>query len=268
MTTAEASGLRINGVSYEVPGVTVIGPDDTKWAHLSAGDGRPRIRRPQFGVIHKTKGDLPERVVPGKGPSGRDERVARFWQDDPKHSGAHVVAGSDGRAACLEDLWRFEAWHARAANPRSWGLEIYEEVGGIVFQAALDTAVAIVRVAAVALGTQLQVHRWPWNGKVLARMADGGSTLIGFFAHCHVGDRGRWDSGDEIWRLLRERLGAEVFDFAISEDREVWKDRQLWLTRRGHEVGAIDGLPGPKTTKALAAEGYEGGIWALGKGSR
>jgi hypothetical protein len=257
--------LLIDGVKHEVPGVTVIGPDETSFAHLSPGDGRPRKTRPQTVILHKTKGGQPERVSETTGPSGRAERVARFWQEDPKHSGAHLISGSDGVVACLEDLVRFEAWHATVANARSIGFEIYEEQAGVVHRAALRATVATCKTIAIALGIQLQTHRFPWDGKTLARFSDGGSTLIGFFGHHHVGNRGLWDPGVEVFEMLSRDLGIEAFDFAAGEDRDVWRDRQRELEKLGLYTGAPDGIPGPKTTKALRDAGYVGGLYALGK---
>lgn len=63
--------------------------------------------------------------------------------------------------------------------------------------------------------------------------------------------------------MLRAR-GVEAFDFAQEEDIHVWQERQRELNKRGHDL-VVDGIPGPKTTAALKAEGYRNGIWALGR---
>ena len=111
------SGLLIDGKLVPVPGVEIISPNDTKWAHLNAGDGVQRHHRPQQAILHKTIADDPEYVIPGIGPAGGDEVVAEMWDHDPKHSGAHLVTSCNGRTACLADLVRFEAWHGNWANP-------------------------------------------------------------------------------------------------------------------------------------------------------
>lgn len=255
------SGLLIDGQRVEVPGVTVVGPGDRDWAHLSAGDGRPRTNRPNKFVLHKTKADDPEIVRAGRGPSGRAERTARMWSEDPTYSGAHGVIGSD-YTACLADLVRFEAFHAKAANRTSIGFEMYEESGGFVYQAVIEATVRICWTVAMHVGIQAQCTRYD---RPLSRFIDGGRTLFGFFGHRNVDDsRNKWDPGPAIWEALIAS-GFEVFDFQRGEDLTVWKARQRDLVAKGHDL-VVDGFPGEQTRKALLAEGYLGGIYALGRG--
>lgn len=257
------SGLAIDGKRYEVPGVTIVGPDDAVWSHLSAGDGRPRTNRPNKVILHKTKADDPEVVRPGRGPTGRAERTAKMWAEDPNYSGAHIVVGSD-YSTCLEDLVTFCAYHAKLANQTSIGIEMYEELGGIVYQAILDATVSICWSIALRAGIQAQTTR---NMSPLVRFRDGGRALFGFFGHRNVDDsRNRWDPGMAIFEALI-KSGFEVFDFAGGEDIEIWKLRQRTLIAQGHNLGptGADGYPGELTRKALAAEGYRGGIYALGR---
>lgn len=257
------SGLLIAGIVVPVPDVTVIGPHDIAWAHLSAGDGVPRSRWPQMGILHKTKADDPERVMPSPGPRGLAERVARFWQDDPTHSGAQLVA-SDDVVACLADLALFEAWHANQSNLRSFGMEMYEEQGGVVREGTLRNATRVVLAAAEHMGIQFQVPRPGSYHGPMKRFEDGGTTLVGFFGHRDVTpSRGRWDPGEAIWSRLIS-AGAEAYDFDAGEDLAVWKKRQAELNELGHHL-VVDGIPGPATTAALRAEGYMGGVFALGK---
>ncbi len=257
------TGLAIAGKRYEVPGVVVMGPGDAFWSHLSAGDGKPRTVRPNKVVLHKTKADDPEIVKPGSGPDGRAERTAEAWSDDPTYSGAHMVVGSE-LAACLEDLVTFEAYHARAANLLSIGIEMYEELGGIIYQKIIDNTVAICWAIAEHAGIQAQCTR---NASPLVRFRDGGRALFGFFGHRNVDDsRNRWDPGYAIWEALI-RSGFEAFDFAGGEDIEIWKLRQRTLIGKGHDLGptGADGFPGELTRRALESDGYRGGIYALGR---
>lgn len=255
------TGLLINGAIVPVMGIMVVGPHYTKWAHLSAGDGQPRTTWPQQIILHKTLADDPERVLTGRGPGGHPQRTAEYWDRDPQHSGAHLVV--DGNIiACLADLVLFEAYHANQANRFSVGIEHCEEPGGGIYEGVLDNGIELVKTAAPALGIQMQIPR-AYSGKPLERFADGGRTLIGIFGHRDVTDRrGRWDPGEELfWRLVA--AGAERFDFAAGEDRDVWSKRQRWLNGRGESL-TVDGIPGAKTTAALKRAGYQHGIWALG----
>lgn len=259
------SGLLIAGTLVQVPGVEVIGPHEQKWASLSPGDGHPRSRWPSMITLHKTLADDPERVAPGKGPANHAQRVADYWAGDPQHSGAHIVSGDDGVVACLADVVGFTAYHARSVNEYSVGIETCEQPGGTVYQAALDATVAVVRVLVEQLGIQLQFPRiGTYRNRPLDRMRNP-AAMVGVFGHRDNDDaRGRWDPGDVLFALLKQRLGAEGFDFDVGEDLACWKERQAWLNTKGHEL-VCDGIPGPKTTEALRKEGYLGGVWALGK---
>lgn len=258
-------GLLIAGLVVPVPGVTVIGPHDEAWSFLSPGDCRPRLETwVRQIILHKTLADHPEFVIPGKGPPGRARWTAEYWQNDPKHSGAHGVSAEEGTFACLADLVRTEAYDATVSNPYSIGFETREQLGGGVYQAALDTTIAVTLTTIEHVGIQLQVPKLPYKGRPLRRMLNGGKDCVGVFGHRDNTDqRGHWDPGDWLFHALIAR-GAEAFDFDDGEDVAVWKGRQTDLVRRGHKL-TVDGIPGPATTNALKLEGYRGGVWALGK---
>lgn len=264
-----SGGLLIAGMIIPVPDVDVIGPHEAAWAHLSPGDGVPRNNWPQQVILHKVLADDPERVLPGPEPRKpgqprHAERTATFWQRDPAHSGAHIVVDDLG-AACLADLIKFCAWHANQSNQRSIGIEHAEEPGGIVREQTLVNGVKVCLAIAELVGIQLQVPRpGTYHGAPMRRFIDGGSTLVGFFGHRDVtSSRGRWDPGDEMFARLIA-AGAEPYDFSAGEDVATWKSRQRWLVTRGHNL-LVDGVPGRHTTEALIAEGYKGGVWALGR---
>ncbi len=258
------SGLLIAGLIIPVDGVVIVGPHDKAWSHLNAGDCRPRSNHPQMVILHKTKADDPEVVTPGVGPFGRPENVARFWGDDPHHSGAHLVVSGD-YTACLADLVLVEAWHGNQANARSIGIEHVEEAHGVVYQAVIDNGVKVCLAIAEHCGIQLQVPKpGTYHNAPMPRFADGGRDLVGFFGHRDVTDsRGKWDPGEAIGEALIA-AGAEAFDFGGGEDMEVWRTRQRELVSKGHRI-SVDGVPGPMTTAALRAEGYRGGVYALGR---
>lgn len=263
------NGLLINGELVQVEGVNVIAPHEQPWAYLSPGDCIPRARWPQQLILHKTLADDPEFVLAGKGPAGGAESTARFWQQkkpdgsEVAHSGAHLVTGDDGVVACLADLVRIEAYDANQSNPYSIGYETREKVGGGCFQAAYSATIDVVMAIIEHVGIQLQIPR-SYKGQPLKRFADGGRSLFGIFGHRDVTtQRGKWDPGELLFSML-EAKGAERFDFDADEDRKVWAKRQEDLNAKGHGL-VVDGLPGPATRRALLAEGYRGGVFALGR---
>ena len=252
------SGLLIAGALIEVPGVVVIGPHEAKWSQLSPGDYRQRRGSPHQVMLHTTKGDWPQKIMAGAGPAGRAERTAAMWGDDPAYSGAHIVVGSDGVVACLADLELVEAYHATVSNPFSIGIEIYQEAGGMIYQAALDAAVKVCDVIAETCSIPRQYPRKPYLHRPLDRMLNGGRDVYGFVGHRDNTDRrGRGDPGDAIFDALAV-AGYEGFDIAAGEDLTAWKRRQARLNQLG-ETLTVDGLPGPSTIAALRKHGYTSG---------
>jgi hypothetical protein len=259
------SGLLIHGIVVPVQGVTIIGPHDAAWSKLSPGDCQARqtswVRQ---WMLHKTIADDPEIVILGAGPPGGSHRTADYWANDPHHSGAHLVTGHDGIVACLADLLLIEAYHATVSNHWSVGHETCELPGGKVYQAALDATVATCLAGCEVLGIQLQISKRVYNGHPIKRMLNGGHDMVGIFGHRdNTEARGKWDPGEVLFKMLLDR-GVEAFDFDAGEDKIVWAERQRDLNTKGHQLD-VDGVPGPSTTKALLAEGYRSGIWALGK---
>jgi len=272
-TKRTGGGLLINKTVVPVPGVEIIGCYDAAWSHLSAGDCRPRTCyqgnrvvtvKPHQWILHKTLADDPEVLVAGKGPPGASHKTADYWAGSPLHGGAHLVTGHDGIVACLADLWLVEAYHATVSNRYSVGHETCELVGGRFYEAAAHATIEVCLAGCEALGIQLQTpKKGHYKGHPWKRMLDGGKNCVGIFGHRdNTEHRGRWDPGEILFEMLRDR-GVESFDFAAEEDLHVWMDRQRWLNGRGHKL-LVDGMPGALTTAALKAEGYRSGIWALG----
>lgn len=258
------TGLVIDGVRVPVEGVEVINYLDDPTLAIAPGDGCARPTRWIRQVIaHTTKGDWPQTVKPGVGPSRRGELVAGFWRGDPEHSAAHLVAGGD-HGVCIADLLKCEAYHATVSNPWSVGIEFYQEAGGVLYEGTIRTGVKMIRAVCLAFGIQYQIQRGPYSGHPLGLLeVDGGPSVVGIFGHRdNTERRGRGDPGDYIVEAIIAD-GAEALDFASGEHVVAWKDRQAWLQRRGHKV-AIDGVPGPATVAALVEEGFPGGVWAFG----
>lgn len=264
-----SGGLLIGGRIVPVDGVDIIGPHDAAWSHLSPGDCCPRPGGAASWVrqwfLHKTIGDDPEKLLPGAGPAGGEEVTAEAWANDPRHSGAHLVTGHNGRVACLADLLLVEAFDATVSNRYSVGHETKELPGGGFYEAAARATIATCLAGCRELGIQWQCPKLPYRGVPLRRMADGGRDLVGIFGHRdNTTQRGRWDPGDIFFEML-VAAGVRAFDFDADEDLAFWKPVQADLAARGLYHGAIDGVPGPGTTAALRADGYIDGIFALGK---
>jgi len=253
-------GLLLNGAEYEVPGVTIINSlDGVEWCRLDRMDCRPRPTRwVRQIILHTTKGEWPQHVIPGKGPANRDERVARFWQGSERQSAAHIVIDSDGTAACLADLVAIEAYHATVVNKWSVGIEIYQEAGGGIYEAALDSAVLVVFALCRLFGIPPQVPRRPYQRAPLDRLRrDGGPSVVGIFGHRDVTDnRGKGDPGEAIWDAL-EAAGARPFDFTAGADLAWWRAVQTAIGTKA------DGIPGPNTMHRLASMCPPEARWAL-----
>lgn len=256
-------GLLYNGRHVDVPGLNIISPGDEPWAKLDKGDFRSRPTKWIRQIMcHTTKGVWPQKILPGVGPAHRAKLVADFWRGDPQHSAAPLVVGSDGIIACLADLFLIEAWHAGYSNPWSIGIEGYQEAGGGLYEAMLDSYVKLIVALCKLTGVQFQIPKRAYNGHPMKRMLMGGPDMIGVFGHRdNTEDRGRGDPGEELFLRL-VAAGAEQFDFEAGEDIAVWKTRQTDLIKQGYKLTS-DGLPGPATVAALKASGVPDGIWAF-----
>ncbi|TMQ07526.1 MAG: N-acetylmuramoyl-L-alanine amidase [Deltaproteobacteria bacterium] len=257
-------GLLVNGQEIPVEGLTIINPNDTAWCRLDPKDfkARPTPWVRQI-ILHTTKGNSPQTVLPGKGPGGRARSTADYWRGDPTPSAAHIVIDNDGTVACLCDLATTEAYHATVSNAWSIGIEMYQEANNGVHEAVYDAAVKLVPELCRIFGIQLQIPKHPYKNEPLRRMADGGAHCVGVFGHRdNTPQRGHGDPGDEIFARLAA-LGAERFDHDAEEDLAAWRQRQDTLNQSGAGL-TVDGIPGAKTVEALKAAGRPHGIWALG----
>ena len=74
-------GLLVNGQEIPVEGLTIINPNDTAWCRLDPKDfkARPTPWVRQI-ILHTTKGNSPQTVLPGKGPGGRARSTADYWR--------------------------------------------------------------------------------------------------------------------------------------------------------------------------------------------
>jgi hypothetical protein len=256
----------INGFRIEVPGrVTTSYLDDPR-LRLSAHDGRPRTTAPRKIVLHTTKGipggrdRRPQVLRPGAGPDvGAELRCARWWSLSDLASGAHLVVDFDGSIGCLADVATTTAYHAKAMNADSVGIEVYQGSDAELYVEQLEAVGDLVDVLTVKLGIQRQIpdkYRGP-----LPRLQAGGHDFVGVVGHRDGDDnRGAGDPGDLVFDMLARR-GYERRNLSTGEDLEVWRQRQ-------RDLGAglrIDGIPGPATVRALTEAGYAFGLFAAGR---
>jgi len=254
-----STGMLFAGQLVQVPGVPILAPAShggPPRCRLHPGDYRARAQPPFQRLIHSTKGLDRQHVKPGAGPPGRELAVADYWAQDPVHSAAHIVIGSDGTVACLGDLVRDEAFHATVSNPYSVGIELYQEADGGIWEATFVSLVRIAEVLCDALAIPFQVVADPYTGHPLPRFLNGGPTYRGILGHRNnTEQRGRGDPGDEaIARLVA--AGAEPVLAGQGQDLELGRARQRWLVGQGERI-AVDGLVGPASLAAARRRGYE-----------
>lgn len=285
-------GLLLDGALVDVPGVTVIPPADhggPAWNYLDPGDYRARPGGQPALILDHTTGGLPnQRVLPGAGPRGHAELIARMWsgrdrsdgQGEGKriHSGAQVLIDFDGAIYVLCDLVRCAAYHAEMANDVSIGVEHCTTHDGEIYQATLDASAAFHRALCEQLAIPFQVHSAAYRNQPLARCETGRKTanhdgrvqsrcrdIVGILQHRdQTSERGRGDAGDA---LITAHLaaGARGLDYDGREDLELGRDRQQWLNlehaRRGLTQAPliVDGVLGPASRAAMRRVG---GNWA------
>lgn len=280
------SGLVLAGIQVEVPGVRVLNGTDDARARLSTEDYKRRTGVVDKIVVHTTKGIFPQKILPGQGPFGRAFYVADFWKNDPLRSAAPIVI--DGHLVlCLGDLLTQAAHHATTANPRSIGIELYQEASGAIYEGTLLNAVRVVRAIcglsfderfahSLAVPYQLAADAYV-PGKIIERLKAGGDDFAGIFGHRdqawmfpeHLtpakrleyprgyAGRGRGDPGDEIGaRLISD--GCEPFKLGAREDLVAWMRRQARLNTWGAKLVA-DGICGRATIAAMKRFGFAHG---------
>lgn len=255
------NALLIGGLFIGVPGLEILspGPDAPPWCQLDPGDYRARktswVRQI---IIHTTKGIEPQHIIPGAGPSGREQVVAEFWRGDPQHSAAQVVIGSDGKVACLCDLAKVAAYHATTCNDYSVGIEVYQERDGGIYEAAIAALGLLVPALCEAFQIPFQIPT-AYDNRPLTRLVGGGPDCVGVFGHRdNTTRRGRGDPGDAVFAELELR-GAERLDFEARDDLTRWKRRQQRLTTFGAKAIVIDGIAGPSTVHAMRRFGFASG---------
>lgn len=260
-------GLIINGVENVVPGLKVVNwKDDPKLRLKMPEDGRPRVP-PRVGcvTVHSTLGAPdsqnrhPQTLLPGLGPStNAGEYLVDMWSKDGRCAGAALGVDFDGTVYCLCDLVTEESYHATTANQVSIGIEIKQGVSQSEFyEGQIAAVVTLVNYITAYLGIQRQMPG-AYTNKPVPRLATGAKDFYGVFGHRDQSDnRGFGDPGDFVMTVL-EKAGYERFNLFNNDDITAWKKRQAWL---GFPASKCDGIPGPQTTAALKAKGFDCGLW-------
>lgn len=248
-------GLIIDKKEFLIPGLEIVNYYDIPALKLRASEDMRARRglRVQSVGLHNTKAKETH-VVPGVGPETRLEtRITNWWSKDNSPAGAHLCVDYDRTIGCMADLLRDAAYHASSMNELSIGIEIYEDGTGKVYQAQLETVVALVEWLCAFFGVQRQMPPADYDG-VVERIRKGGSTFYGVFGHCHQYAGKQKDPGRDIFKYLRAAHFME-FDFNKNEDLHFWTPIQRKLGTDS------DGMPGSITTDALRDAGYENGLW-------
>lgn len=263
--------LVINGVEVEVPGVEsksflddpIYGFTDPKdWSYRTTGWVRSIC-------VHTRMGMWPQKLVTGGLNSRWDDVVAKRVSKDNRHASWHISIADD-TFVCHLDLALVKAYHASQANEVSIGIEMFQDSKGRISELTLETAVKVIDVITREFGIQRQIpvertisrrfardkKGWKRHQK-LAYVRGGlaGKDYVGVWGHRNgTRNRGQGDPGDMIFHHL-ENAGYEKYQVGQDMDKEAWKTRQRNLALRQ------DGVPGPKTVRALKKAGYENGIW-------
>lgn len=278
------SGLLINGTLFDVPGVAeVLSPGEKPWVRMESKDYRKRTGAIQMITIHTTQGIDPVKVVPGKGPDGRDKKTADYWSTNGEAGGTPLIVDTDGSIANLIDLVKYEAFHATKVNPYSVGIEMVQMADGTVYQATLDSTLLLVLRLCDLLGIPFQTtSRIYRTNTIIERLRYGGANdVVGVFGHRDnawkfpewlkpearikypngYADRGRGDPGDEIYAMMRRR-GAMMFDFDARQDLAYWKAIQVRLNASYNAGLTVSGVCDQTTVAVLRAQGlWNGGVF-------
>lgn len=270
--TVAMSGLIIDGVEYEVPGVRVVTWLEDPSIRIRPEDGRPRKTTwVHIIAIHATVGDEPQRILGGAGAPGLARRTINAWGARDHVAAAHLVIDADGTVYQLADLVRDVAYHAREINEVSIGIELAQTSKLEIRQVQLDVCVAVDDRITLVLGLARQLQ-WPYLGEAMpvARLAAGGNQpgreYVGICGHRdQTTARGPGDPGDAVMRAHLV-AGYEGWDFERCEDMQRWAGRQRMANSRGANL-VIDGIPGPATVAAMKRYMQRpSGLWVLRPG--
>jgi hypothetical protein len=272
------TGLVLAGKRVLMPGFNITNFLDNPHLHLASGDVRRRSPWEQEGihliVMHTTGGipggkDLrPQVIIPGTGlSSNAGERIVSSWSlDTDRPGGAALIIDFDCEIYCCTDLILEAAYHAKAANGCSVGIEIVQGKNAELYSKQLATAAKFTVALCKILPTPIQLQiPLPYQAKPIKRFVDSQKTnrplfdVVGIVGHRDLtSSRGEGDPGDAIMKALSDR-GCQSMDFEARGDITIWKERQFFLG-----MTMCDGIPGKETVKALKIRGCKDGLWVNG----
>lgn len=209
-----ATGFIINGQAVQVPGLRVINyRDDPRIRLKIPEDGGIRHDPVELVVLHTTKGEDPQVVRPGWGPSGDyGYALAHHFatKKDPDgtyhHGGAHILVAPDGTIYQLADLAAEYTHNAtnHPVNKKSIGIEIYQGGHREVYENQLKIVVALVGWLANNPHFDIpRVYQWPYTGKPVPRIVAGAVGVKGVIGHRDASStRGSGDPSNAVFIML------------------------------------------------------------------
>lgn len=251
----------LNGQNYEVPGVTTTSWKDPEAASLGIKEVTDKSTRKTWlrGIVcHTVHGKLGN-LLPGVGPkTDKAVKYAKYQVRTDRDVSWDMTCDLNGDWIVQNDPLKFYTWQAGKVNGYTLGFELVQLDNGDLYEGQIAKTVQLIDFLTAKLGIQRQI---PWDvknnkpfRKTVPRILDGGEDVVGIYCHYHqTNNRGFGDPGPWLQQALKD-AGYETYAFD-GDDKEVWKARQsaLGLTP--------DGIPGPATTRALAASGKKHGMF-------
>lgn len=241
----------------------------------------PRVRTIRSIFAHTVHGRTSRTLKPGGKASDQDFLYNRSLRNSTRRASWDFSVDLDGSVVWQNDPLQTYTWHAGQVNAFSIGFEMVTEPDGTMYEDTIRAAAKMVTFLCEQLGIQKQtawdtVHDRPEAGRI-TRLdpGRGGADCVGVFGHRNVWKarskddptlvpmRGFGDPNDYLFQELVnhhrfERLSFVAPSGVVTEDKQVWMDRQKELGFTGRDV---DGLPLTNTVARLKNAGYPNGIW-------
>lgn len=251
----------LNEQKFEVPDVKTLSWKDPEATGLGIKEVTDKSTRKTWlrGIVcHTVHGKLGN-LLPGVGPKTSDAiKYAKYQVNTDRDVSWDMTCDLNGDWVVQNDPLKFYTWQAGNVNGYTLGFEMVQHENGDLYEDQIAKVVRMIDFLTAKLGIQRQI---PWDvknnrplRKTVARIAAGGSDVVGIYCHYHqTNNRGYGDPGPWLQQALKD-AGYETYAFD-GDDKEVWKQRQTALGI------TADGIPGPGTVRALAASGKKHGMY-------